>query len=92
MTRLFRAALSRHIVKNSLKISLVVGIILNVINQGVNLSQGGNILWLHLLMNFLVPYCVASYSAAKNEIELRESNDCQLKPQEEHRPDRESAG
>ena len=92
MTKLLRASLSRHIVKNALKIALVVGSILNVINQGENLLNGDTISWFHLLLNYLVPYCVASYSAARNEVELRESNGCQTKPQEKHRPSREPAG
>jgi hypothetical protein len=28
---------------------------------------------LHLLLNYLVPYCVSSYSAAKNEMMRREN-------------------
>jgi hypothetical protein len=68
MNRFWRAAISAPIVKNSLKISLVVGTILNLINQGDNLLHSESISWLHLLLNYLVPYFVASYSAAKNEI------------------------
>lgn len=75
MTRFFRIALSRHIVINALNISLVVGSVLNLVNQGESLLHGGTISWLHLILNYLVPYCVASYSAAKNEIELRESDE-----------------
>jgi len=52
----------------SLKVALFVGIALNVINQGGSLFAGENIAWGHVIMNFIVPYCVASYSAAKNEI------------------------
>ena len=80
MTRFFQIAWSRHIVINALKVSVVVGSVLNLVNQGENLLHGGTISWLHLLLNYLVPYCVSSYSAAKNEIELRESNECQFKP------------
>jgi len=69
VTKLFRIALSRHIVKNAFKISLVVGSILNVINQGEKILNGDTVSWLHLLLNYFVPYCVASYSAAKNELE-----------------------
>lgn len=75
MTRFFRIALSRHIVINALKISVVVGSVLNLVNQGESLLHGGTISWLHLILNYLVPYCVASFSAAKNEIELRESDE-----------------
>jgi len=32
-------------------------------------------------LNYLVPYCVSSYSAAKNEIELKESNECRFTQQ-----------
>jgi len=71
MTRFFKIATSKHIVKNSCKIALVVGSLLNVINQGERLLNGDTISWFHLFLNFLVPYCVASYSAARNELELR---------------------
>ncbi len=74
MTRLFRLSLSRRIVKNAFKISLVVGSILNVINQGERILNGDTISWFHLLLNYFVPYCVASYSAAKNELDRREIN------------------
>jgi len=53
--------------------------VLNLVNQGEAMLQGATIEWGHLLLNYLVPYCVASYSAAKNELELRESHDCQIK-------------
>jgi len=76
MTRFIKTALSRHIVINAFKIAMVVGTLLNMVNQGERLLQGGTISWLHLMLNYLVSYCVASYSATKNEIELRESNDC----------------
>lgn len=68
MRQLFRAARSRPIVINSLKVSLVVGSVLNLINQGGRLMAGDDPSWFHLLLNYLVPYCVASYSAAKNQI------------------------
>lgn len=59
----------RHIVINALRVSLVVGLLLNVINQGSAFMDGLTIAWGQVLMNFVVPYCVASYSAARNEIE-----------------------
>ena len=68
MTRLMQASLSWDIVKNALKIALVVGTVLNLINQGDEMLHGDKLSWFHLLLNYLVPYCVASYSAAKNEI------------------------
>lgn len=75
MSELCQALLSRHIVRNALRIALVVGSILNVINQGENLLHADKVSWFHLIMNYLVPYCVASYSAARNELCRRETND-----------------
>lgn len=68
MKALLRAALSRRIAGSALRIALVVGTVLNGINQGPAVLDGVGISWLHLLLNYLVPYCVASYSAAKNQV------------------------
>ncbi|CAH1198320.1 conserved hypothetical protein [Candidatus Nitrotoga sp. BS] len=72
MTRFLKTATSRHIVINALKIALVVGSLLNLVNQGGDMLHGVTISWFQLILNYLVPYCVASYSAVKNETELRE--------------------
>jgi hypothetical protein len=61
--------IKRRVVVNALRVSLVVGTLLNVINQGSAFPGGLEIVWAQVLMNFAVPYCVASYSAARNEIE-----------------------
>lgn len=58
---------SARIVQSSLRIALVVGSALNLINQGAVILTGSEIDWFRLWLNYLVPYCVASYSAAKNE-------------------------
>lgn len=86
MRRFIKIALSRRIVTDSIKIALVVGTALNLVNQGENLLHGGTISLLHMLLNYLVPYCVASYSAAKNEIELRDRDECECTPPEHNRP------
>lgn len=67
MKRLLDIATQRHIAFAALKVSLVVGTVLNIINQGGRVVDGLPLSWLHVGMNYLVPYCVASYSAAKNE-------------------------
>lgn len=66
-----RTLLRPHIVRNAVRVSLVVGTILNVVNQGENVWNGEPISWLHAALNYLVPYCVASYSATKNELQRR---------------------
>jgi hypothetical protein len=60
-----KAALQKPIVVNALRVSLLIGTILNAINNGETLVTGGDLPWLKVLMNYLVPYCVASYSGAK---------------------------
>jgi hypothetical protein len=56
---------------NAFRVSLVVGILLNAINQGTQFINGLDIIWGQVVLNFIVPYCVASYSAAKNDIESK---------------------
>lgn len=57
--------LARPIVINALRVALVVGTCLNFINQGSAILHGGPVQWSKLLLNFAVPYLVASYSAAR---------------------------
>lgn len=55
------------IVWPALKVSLVVGTALNVINNGEQLwTSHGVSLW-QVALNFVVPFFVSSYSAACNE-------------------------
>ncbi|WP_434513912.1 nitrate/nitrite transporter NrtS [Dechloromonas sp. ARDL1] len=65
-------ASERSIAMAAIKVALVVGTILNLINQGGRLMDGLPISWLHLGLNYLVPYCVSSYSAARNQIHNRQ--------------------
>ena len=68
---LLRRAGSARIARAALRIALVVGTALNIINQGPALWAGDRMHWGHFLLNYLIPYCVASYSAANNEIARR---------------------
>jgi hypothetical protein len=68
MKTFLQLACSARIAQSALRVALVVGTVLNAINQGGAILAGNSIVWFHLLMNYFVPYCVASYSAAKNEI------------------------
>lgn len=52
----------------ALKVSLVVGTLLNAINQGGRLLDGLPPSWFYVALNYLVPYCVSTYSAARNEL------------------------
>ena len=70
---IFQLAASQKIRRNAIKVAIVVGVILNVINQGPVFWNGEKISWIHVLLNFLVPFCVSSYSATKNQISHAES-------------------
>jgi len=71
LNALFRAATQSRIVKAALKVALLVGTILNVLNQGGGVLDGTPISWLQVATNYLVPLCVSSYSAARNELAHR---------------------
>lgn len=65
---LLRTACQRPIVTAAVKVALVVGTILNIFNQGSQILDGLPPSWPHVVLNYLVPYCVSSYSAARNEL------------------------
>ena len=57
---------SQPILSNSIKIALVVGTILNAINQGERILAGNDIFWGSLFLNYLIPFCVSCYSASRH--------------------------
>jgi hypothetical protein len=59
---------SKPVVQNALKVSLLVGTTLNIINQGPSFLEGEPVTWWKFTLNYAVPYLVASYSAAKIKI------------------------
>lgn len=65
---LMQTVVATDILRNAAKVAFIVGLVLNVINQGPALWYGGDISWWHVLLNFLVPFCVSSYSAAKHQM------------------------
>ncbi len=66
MREMMRAmAADPGIARRAIKVSAVVGTVLNLINQGQGLLGGGAISWPHLLLNYVVPFCVSAYSAVK---------------------------
>ncbi len=72
MRDLVLAMLSRPVAVNALGVALVVGTLLNAINQGPAVLDGGSIEWGKLLLNYAVPFLVSSYSAAKLRVPKRD--------------------
>ena len=68
MFPILRHLLNPRIAKNAAHVALVVGSILNFINQGETIWSGQEVRWGNFLLNYVVPYCVSTYSAAKNEL------------------------
>ena len=68
-----KIAISRSIVLRAIKVSLVVGTTLNLINQGdilVNLDIQ-NLSLLKFFLTYLVPYSVTTYTATAMKIEFQ---------------------
>ena len=67
LSRFMRLALSGEVVKSAIKVALIVGTLLALINHGDSLLQmslnAENIV--QILLTYLVPYCVATYSSVK---------------------------
>jgi hypothetical protein len=58
-----RAVLRPPILSRSLWVALVVGTILNLINQGDRLAAGAPLAWSKLALTYAVPFLVASFGA-----------------------------
>ena len=56
--------------RRSLLVSLVVGTILNLINQGDVLFGDGQVDPVKIFLTYLVPYCVATYGAVSYRISI----------------------
>lgn len=66
-------ALSSDVVTLGLRTSLVVGSVLNLINQGDALFGEAQLSILKLCLTYLVPYCVATYSATSITLKRQRS-------------------
>jgi hypothetical protein len=56
-------AVSDGVPRRSLVVALIVGAILNLINQGNVLLGEGHLNLTKMILTFAVPYCVATYGA-----------------------------
>jgi hypothetical protein len=52
------------ILKRAVIVALIVGSILNVVNQWDYFWAAAPLDWLHFIANFMVPFCVSYYSGA----------------------------
>ena len=54
--------LTGAIVRRSLAVALIVGTVLNIINQG-DVALAGEFNWFKVALTYCVPFCVATYGA-----------------------------
>jgi Mg/Co/Ni transporter MgtE len=63
------------ILRTALSVSVVVGCLLNAINQGSAILSHYGISWFHVALNFAVPYLGATYSAVRSTRDRDDSAD-----------------
>lgn len=61
-THWYHYAFKGPLVARSIKTALVVGSVLNLINQGHVLFSDASLVWWSLLLTYMVPYCVSTFS------------------------------
>jgi hypothetical protein len=78
-SRIWLCCMSDGVPKRSLGVALIVGSILNLINQGDALVAGTRPNILKLILTFAVPYAVATYGAASYRLRLGSERDTETR-------------
>jgi hypothetical protein len=63
VTTVWRDAWDTGIPQRALVVALVVGTVLNLINQGDALFAGRNVNWAKAMLTYAVPFCVSAHGA-----------------------------
>ncbi len=69
---IYSFATERATLIDAIKVALLVGAILNIVNQGDGETQ---IHWPKLILTFCVPFCVSVYAATRAKMRRSESCD-----------------
>jgi hypothetical protein len=64
-------AISDGIPRRSFYVAIVVGTVLNLINQGDAFIGSASINWLKIILTYFVPYAVCTYGAVSSQMRLR---------------------
>jgi hypothetical protein len=70
--RLVRYSLSGGVPARSLRVAVVVGTALNLINQGDAIFGPAPVHWLKLMLTFIMPYAVSTYGAVAMRMRMRD--------------------
>ena len=68
-SRIWRCCISDGVPKRSFAVALVVGTILNLINQGDALFGTARPNYTKLILTFAIPYAVATYGAVSSQLQ-----------------------
>ena len=68
MRLICRCAFSDGVPRRSFFVALVVGTVLNLINQGDVLLGATPINWLKIILTYIVPYAVCTYGAVSFQL------------------------
>ena len=70
LSTICQCCVSDGVPRRSFVVALIVGTILNLINQGDVLFGGGQVDLTKILLTFAVPYCVATYGAVSYRLNI----------------------
>lgn len=79
LRRALNVACAADIVRNAMGVSMVVGSVLNLVNQGARWLDGEGVLIGGLVLNYAIPYFVATFSAVRIRLRDIESHNPPLK-------------
>lgn len=71
-----KIAFQQKLVKRSVTTSLIVGSLLNIINQGEAIWGNQSLVLSSFLLTFLVPYLVSTVSGTLTILEHQQNSDC----------------
>ena len=61
--KLWDYSMTNGVPQRSLKVAIVVGTVLNLINQGDAIFGSARLSWFKLVLTYVVPYLVSTYGA-----------------------------
>lgn len=73
VAQIWRYCFADGVPKRSGRVALIVGVLLNLINQGDALLGHRHVNVIKLVLTFVVPYCVATYGAVSYRLSLEQA-------------------
>jgi hypothetical protein len=70
LLKICRYCLSDGVPKRSFFLALIVGTVLNLVNQSEILFGGGKLNLIKILLTYAIPYCVATYGAVSYRLRV----------------------